>query len=467
MPRRKNISHEPVETYIPIGLPQIESLIIESDIVADRVRLLLHQVFLRHTMKRNSDDEQNDFEQSHWVYLHSKLLKVIATKRYKRYIKFLEDNDILEIKRNSTGGKSYHNGKYSQQYRLNDQLLQKNGSPFSFRIELVRDHKCLRTVEKISEYFSKTSEPGAGKLPLEPIHVSLNEMVNMVYFADEDALDFIKYSPALSDRDRDRQFILYRSVTNGHMQPTVDKFGQRFHHRLSNLKRELRSYIGFRGYENRALVELDFANSQPYFLSCVTGTVVRKLLPEFEPVLPLISDITICSNFRFFSKLCTEGVYEYWMRETGTTDRNKAKEDIMKVMFGRRRPTKNAESKQLHKAFKNLFPSVYKLLQKIKSVDERKLPFIREIYLDDYGIYRGNEAMHLNMSCMMQRLEARMVLKTISPKLIAEGLVPFITIHDSFITLAEHEQAARKIIEAEFRTLDLVPPSIKTKSLVR
>ena len=92
---------------------------------------------------------------------------------------------------------------------------------------------------------------------------------------------------------------------------------------------------------------------------------------------------------------------------------------------------------------------------------EEKLPFITKTFLNRYGFFEGEKSYHKALACMMQRMESRIMLLRIAPKLIEAGLTPFVTVHDSFILPAHFAKKAEEIITNEFKILGVNHPQIK------
>src|ERR1041385_4151772 len=92
---------------IPANLPTIENLLAGEDLKPDKLRAILHQIFLawlnnkrieKINKRRNANKLQSYFPVS------SEILKEIAGKRYSDYVRFLERAGIIRIHRNNEGG---------------------------------------------------------------------------------------------------------------------------------------------------------------------------------------------------------------------------------------------------------------------------------------------------------------------------------------------------------------------------
>ncbi|MGP8217083.1 MAG: hypothetical protein ACLQQ4_16055 [Bacteroidia bacterium] len=468
---RPEIKHNPVMAYVPVSFPNIDELVKGTGLSADRMRCFCHQLFMQR-LKDSSNDRitKTDKYKEGWVSLSSDKLKKLNAS-YKKYVDLLELKGELFVRRNPhTGKPKYARNGSSAQYKIDEKYLHKEGSIRHYRKEYITDHTTLSAIKKVKES-NRTEPPDRKHVPLEAIHEKLFDMVSMVRFDIVKAESFltkvsqgeIKVRQTKSGIERNYKdlLLLLDAINEGAiMRCNVDKYGQRLHTSVSNLWKDLRPFMYFKGLEHKQLVVLDFANSQPYFSSiAINANLIVEILPEFAACVPKIEAFTKKPDFKRFADLCARGkIYEHWKSIRRLKDRDAAKQEIFLLMFG-----KNSSHYPAKAIFKQFFPSVFKCFAEIKSLTELDLPFIKDVYMTQTGTFEGRKSLHKNLSCMMQRMESRIVLCRIAPKLITEGLVPFVTVHDSFIIPAEYEQKARAIINAEFNSLGVTPPTIKTE----
>ena len=473
MPRPK-IKYNPAIAYIPIVFLIIDELVKGTGLVADKIRCFYHQLFMQRLNDSKSDKVIKTAKyKGGWVSLSSVLLMHLLTPEYKKYLDFLEENGLLIVRRNpDTGNLIYSRNGSNAQYKIPEKFLRKQGSIRHYRKEIITDHTTLKAIRKVKESF-RMKAIGGKNLLLEPIHKKLIDMVNQVRFDIPNAENFLskvasgemKVRETKSGIDRNYSDILLRleAINDGQFKICkVDKFGNRLHTSASNLWKELRPFMYFKGLEHKRLVVLDFANSQPYFSSiAINPKLIAEILPEFAVCVPLVEPLKQKPDFKRFAELCAKGkIYEHWQSIRKLKDRAVAKEEIFQLMFGTNKLWKGSPKS----IFKQYFPSVYQCFATIKSHTEIQLPFIKDVFLTKTGIF-DRKAYYKNLSCMMQRMESRIVLGRIAPKLLAEGIIPFVTVHDSFIILAEHEKKVREIINAEIELLEVTPPVIKTEIL--
>ena len=460
---------EPLSVSIPNGFNPLENDLLPNGLVMDRLKLILHQLYLLKVMSLVSD---NDIAGGGWVSLHSKILKLAGTKHYVKYISWLLSNNIIELKKNYNGTKKYSVKNRSQEFRFSSDVLKSiNGT--LFHVEKITDFKTVKAGNRLKKYFAERPIKNS-RNELTSIHHQLIRMTESVKFRLElfeemrYADDFLKSVSADKTKLLDEFQELLKAINQGNVKfATVDEFGERLHTPLTNLWSGLRKFMYFNDFPNDDLVALDFANSQPYF-SSVCGSVkfVKEILPEFKSCIPVIQKANDSEDFKAFASLCSEGsIYDFWAAARGIV-REKAKNELMaQVMFGKPKST-HAIIRNTRKIFGSHFPSVLKMFDQIKTMNDDTLPFVKALYLDEQKKFTGRKHFYKNLACMMQRAESRLVIGKIAPALIATGLVPFITVHDSFIVRNCHEESARKVIQAEFEKLNIQPPKVKATELI-
>ena len=473
MARWKRENLEPVYTYLPVNMPAVSELIKGTDLNPDRLRVVLHSLFLvRMLMVAVRNDDNRTRFRSGLVSLSSQMLRRIATNDYKRYLDLLKDKEIIYEEQQPTGGKSYLAGKFSARFRLNPKYLGLEIGKPSFRKELVTDYKTLKASYREKTRYQMGPDIAGKSANLKPIHEALLRMMDEVWLDLDGLCDYVKAKATAQITQDEMDYLLempdyFMALNDGLISwGKVDSYGERLHTPFTNLKKELRKFIHFKDEPLQPLMCLDISNSQPYFASiCGNKKIITELLPEFSTCLQFVEQAQHEKDCKMFADLCSSGkIYEFWMAKRHIT-RDEAKNEILKTVMYERNNIRYAKGKAIRLAFKKIFPSVYDLFYSIKQLNEDALPFIRELYVDTKGKFMGKAALHKNLSCMMQRVESRMILNRISTRLIEAG-VKFLTVHDSFIVNPKQEQVVRNIIESEFRMLGVVPPKLKSTLLV-
>jgi len=476
MPRKKVLKFKPVNALIPISLGNLDEMFKGSGLDTDRMRAILHQCYASKLLETaNPQKHDTAMYQDGWFPLRARFLDIIYPKKYVKYLEWLENNGILFPNRNEQGGKSYSQNRHCTYYRFNPQLLSKPLTNRHYRKELITSQRTLKSISILIGKGRECLQINRNRTPLEYIHHQLLQMLKQINFDVDRAEEFItkvKSGEVIVRETKNKKprpygdYLELMIAINESRAPLsiVDLFGERLYTPITNLWKELRQFVYFKDNPNERLVELDIANSQPYFSSiCLQPDVMEKLLPEFAHCIPLLRNYSNNENLLLYQKLNRNGqIYEHWMNAR-KMDRNTAKLDFLaNVMFSRVKPRK-PETKEARKIFKHHFPVVDYLFGYIKKLSEKELPFIVTTYTDKHGRFQGRKSYFKNLSCAMQRAESRLFIKRICPALIQNGIPRFLTIHDSILVEPAYAEKALERMKNEFVKLGVEPPLIRMK----
>ncbi len=228
----------------------------------------------------------------------------------------------------------------------------------------------------------------------------------------------------------------------------IDENVGRFHSNLTNLKKELRNYITYKGQK---LVNVDIKNSQPLFSTLLLqkefyrpGTLYNiTSIPSYNYLLSnshhSYSSLTIMiveslekaesqDITKYIEMVGSGNFYEHMfdlMYPDQPFDKAKAKTMMFMIFFSRNNymGQPGAEPK---KRFKKLFPHTYEIFRLLKLCD------------------------YTALSRILQRIESDIIIQNVIPRISSErpGL-PFFTIHDSVVTTVGNEDYVADIIQQE------------------
>jgi hypothetical protein len=375
--------------------------------------------------------------------------------------------------------KKYLAGSYSQLYRIVNKYLHKSDSPHHFRKELVTTRSILKSIKKVKDEARAYKNETINRLMshsekiilsyLDMFYIDLNGLRTYAQqmLSGEIAMIISKKGRVIDPGDL---LLIADGINNFNLNwKKRDAFGERIHTPFTNLFKELRLFIRIVGVDDE-LVTLDLSNSQPYFSSiAIHPNVIREVIPEFSPCIPLLSHLPQKEDFINYSSLCARGeLYLYWGRLRGFSGDDKSvresgKSEMFTLLFRSNREPKKQIVKDAVDLFKEHFPSVHAAFREIKNLNEKPLPFISS--LKSFRNKRGKIALYYkNLSCMMQRIESRIILDRVAPELIKAGITPFVTVHDSFMLPVKYQEQAKEIIEKVFTDLGVNPPNVKRES---
>ncbi|MBL1232581.1 MAG: hypothetical protein COA31_007670 [Flavobacteriales bacterium] len=458
---------------LPVQVGNIDSLVEETKLCPDRIKVLLHQIYSLWIFDELNDKKRDSYyHKEGWVNLSGERLMSLLTNQYTQYDKFLEDNRIIEIKRNHNGTKSYVSGERCTPYRINPRLLKpKNGR--RFKHERITDYKTLKAIQKDQVRFEKEqySDEFDTIIPFCSIHNKMEKMLSSFYFDTDELSKFITKvgTGQITLKRKSIRGIIDAEMTahlindNSMHKPIVCAFGERFHSVFSRLPREYRYFMRIKNV-NEPLCSVDISNCQPYLVALIVNypDVVRQILPDFSTIIDKISQLKLSKAIQYMD-LCAKGeIYEFWLENRHTLqDRDDAKEEFIKRILFDSEQYQKKKYKLARETFKTLFADVAEAVSTMKTTDENEFPLMKELFSDKKGRFSGKKCYHKLISCMCQRLESRLITGLIVPALIKQDVGPFLTIHDSVILPESKYLLAKKIIEDCFKRLGVKPPTVK------
>ncbi|HKC69034.1 MAG TPA: hypothetical protein VKG26_12440 [Bacteroidia bacterium] len=463
--------------YIPINFPNIDELVRGTKLKPDKVRVLLHQMYLSRLSQSGYTGKQknnilNYIFNEGYVSLHCSVLRSLLTSYYKNYMDFLIEKKLLRTRESSSSNKAYTTNFASIHYKLAPELFHVKEAFRHFRKETITDKCTIKAIKKTSDDFKLHGSRNAKSIQMESIHGALYSMEQSIRFNIQSAEGWIKnhlatlsYDNAYSEEQMEKlsdnminQLELINSINEGvSFSCKIDQFGERLYTPLKRVARYMRQFMYFENNPETELACLDISNSQLYFSTLlVNKDIIETIIPEFLPITKITEKYGSQLDFKRYTEACINGtIYDEWIRIANHTDRNAAKKELIQILF-----CKNNAKMPSIKIFRNSFPSVAKFFREIKALKEDTLPFITKTYLDKKGSFKP-DSYHCNLSCATQRLESRIFIKRIGQSLLDKGIEPFFTIHDSVYYPKHLTEKVQKIIEDEFHLLGLAYPKLK------
>jgi hypothetical protein len=326
---------------------------------------IVHNLILKYYFKR-----ENLFN------LNATILKEKYGHLYNFYIKYLLDNNILELKKN------YLKGKNSRVYSLcNDILTDKIGRYRNSDKTLLKKY-VNRYYQFEIDNNDLISPDIKDKLILDLYSVKI-EYEKSIFFLtslkDED----------ISIYNRNRYSV--DSINENHIFYHFDHFG-RMHSNYTILKTFLRKNCLLIGGEETC--EIDIKNSQPLFLSKLIKDIESRWVNKDE--LDLFTILVRNGNY-----------YQYLIDNLGLKDKSEAKEMTYKVFFG-----KNHQNSKWDNMFKDLFPTIHHFIK---------------LYKREHNDYKV-------LAYTLQRMESKLIFEDIIRTImIINPDIKIVTVHDSII----------------------------------
>lgn len=236
---------------------------------------------------------------------------------------------------------------------------------------------------------------------------------------DESAYEFTEQHTFASPGEFDYYMRSAEFVRLGQWFFTYDKRTGRVFNNVTSLPKELRPYLRLDG---KSLVELDVVNCQPFLLLDLYSD---------EPERERFAEI-VCGG-KFYESLDNKLAVPF-----GESGRQELKKAVFsQILFDKIRPT----STKLYLAFRQLFPSLDVKIIEMKAGNHNRL------------------ALHL------QKLEAELIIGGVVRQIALVAKFPVLTIHDSILTLPEHQAEVRELLETVFFERFGCVPELREKEL--
>ncbi len=398
-----------------------------------------------------------------YVPLNAEILKK-RVREYNKYLQYLLNTGVLE-KRNDS---KYLANKFSSGYRFTTRYLTD-----SKRVALahftLRKAICNNFNDEEDDYID-TSER-----PLEYLEKWWNDNLQFDY---EGALQYLNELSEI-ERKNGKQHYLRKYFAR---KLVIDKFrakdyilhqdnkAGRVHTLLTQLKSELRPFIKYTG---KNLVSIDIRNSQPYLALAllnpnafiknnlhntlqlynnrvdINSSIMLALSDEnFEIKVDLqqyISLVTTGNFYENFGKLLVEKGIETERDEVKL--RKITKEIMFASMFGHNNEKCEVKDKNTGK---------------IRYIPNRGMILFRETFPTVHQIFKTIKmGKHNTLACMLQNLEAELVLHT-ACKIISEEKpnVPLYTLHDSIVTTEENAKYVQRVLSEVLLNAIGIAPTI-------
>lgn len=295
-----------------------------------------HALYILHTLKIKQSFKR---ESLNGFYLLNKTIleSIISKAKRIEIIRFLVDIELIEVNNNYLfKTKNSTNKPYSKGYRLTNKA---NSSAWIKHI--VKDRLLVYKLDKWEQRIHIESKK---KIAQKKGGYQISH-----YWLSALKIDFensMEYITQFEPKKYDAYKYQIESIKNKKQFAVIDDNG-RFHHNLTNLKKELRTFLSI---DNQSLIGLDIVNSQATFL----GLWLRDKGLSIDEV----------NNYL---RLCSNGsIYEYINgsdfedKESRTTFKKKL---FASVFFGK---VRNMDTSVAIK-FKDKFPGITQTIKDLKN----------------------------------------------------------------------------------------------------
>ncbi len=378
-----------------------------------------------------------------YVKINQSLLKSILSKKYDFVIGFLLTNNIIERNEDT----KYVPGVFSYGYKLtklynnsllksiqlnihNDKLLFNNLNTKQNKIDTQEDIIINSNLKKIKIDRKKAIELLKKKIGKNKYN-KLNKINNNIDNTLSGNFNS-KESKSIDGYETYKYWISnIISIENEDFFNSYGKNNNRLYTNITSLPKELRGAIYVEGHEDEKLAEIDISNSQPFLFTSFLRDYYY-IDDMFVPEAPkdVLQYIKLTSDGKF---------YEFLMNKWNVKNRETFKKEFFGSVFYCR--LNSNKINEWSKKFNILFPNIMYMIKKYK------------------------EKSFKNLSIQLQRLEADIILNSISARLTDE--IPgiwFSTIHDSIVCLEEYKDYVEDVMWHEFKKRNMFP-TLKNKMI--
>lgn len=394
--------------------------------------------------------EYTDLEESFgYVNINAQTLQKVF-RNYKKVIVYLLKHGVV-----ATDNKVIR-GKKSKGYSIHDNYLkigfieiEATSGAFKTKVRSQREKIKAREKATVAEYYylTKWFNP-----QLKIDEVKAREVLDKVFPLKVDTEGIkgkINYSRSSG---RYKALLSINKLKKADFDLKIDDNIGRFHSNLTNMKKELRACITYKGEQ---LVNLDIKNSQPFFSTFLLREnfyneeteinifKIKKIeevvkdnkawLKEIDVLIIYImlvisSETQSGSGFSKYEQMVWDGtIYEdlmslFALKIKGLT-RDTMKVEVLRILFSDNRGVKTMPAKKL---FQSTFPDVYEVFAALK---------------------RQNNVI---LSHILQRIESTIIIEKAARRIGEEqpGL-PIFTIHDSIVCTVGNEDYVESVIKSE------------------
>ncbi|WP_210517118.1 hypothetical protein [Hymenobacter terricola] len=411
-----------------------------------------------------------------YIQVHSDIIRCIFRDEYKQILKDLADTEYIQI----YDGHSDVLG-ICISYRIHPKRIDLS-APFAFVEEEYNKYfaRKLNTLKTLNLGERKSRRPTAKQeianavanyesvINTGYLHV-MEQTQNLMLVPDADALAYVvKEYARLGNCNPPETYFNY--FNNSPLKRVgIDKFGNRLQSVVTNMAKVIRRCLRFKTSPLIRNREIDIVNSQPFYLSSVTGDLIRQFVPDASEAIPVYERYENDSNFLEFKELAREGtIYERlqadYEKQYGAIcdgdDKEKrdfTKKLTMSALFGDYDLKDSTvieeltnelviKKMQFFLIFKEQFQSIYELFKEIKS------------FRWNCTVNRDGERKQYANNCLVaQRLESGVMFKHIVQAVIDHDITEVITIHDCLLVREDQYDIVKAISDSEFQNLNLNP----------
>ncbi len=452
-----------------------------------------------------------------YTQIHRDDLFTLFNNKYRQVLDLLLANDLLQVYEvDELTGQMWQKGVYSKtegvarSYRIPSPL--RAPDKLFVRAPITASKVIMNTIDRLNNV---TQAPTV--LADFYRHAVKQNIQKLVLLDDATTRNLIKvrferlglmYSEHVVDA------IITKFNESAVLKETICEFAGRLHPNKLREPKAMRSRMRFEDCLDQPLVEIDLVSSQPWFLSIVSPSLIKKFAPECADAIPFFKQVEHMDDVVLFKQKCGsaepgQGIYDFLAQIWNTKyndsfTRDQAKAICYRAFFSdyakkesssieqraqvvdyyqqrlasaQRKHSANAalgtkeEQKvavaALKRAESRLKKAGSKLFtQKCYELFKEEFPGMHQLFTNikelKWDFPRGQKLgvkvkYYANNALLAQRIEAQIVFGVVVKALLEAGVSYCFTIHDAFVVRQRDEVRARKVIKQAFASIGLKP----------
>lgn len=384
---------------------------------------------------------QIQYKNKEYFSLNRAFLRSVTTSNIDRYIKILNDGEFI------ISDNIYTKGVKSFMYKLNPKFI-KGLSKIEIDSGCNIGRRIIKRLYQRKAHYDRL-EPHLSLMKDEFMKMELDyQQANKWVEINANSSQELSYLTSVNHIEDKRFRYFKRNKTNGRLDTN-----------LTNLKSNIRQFI------KGDYVSIDLKNSQPFLL----GVLIDNIIHNRDTLCCYLHDTKLNKTFgikgiqkillfhqnqeksemvkfrTFYNSVLNGTLYDEFINcHSENLSRKEAKKIMFEVLFSRNKFYRGYKKiipyESDKRAFASAYPFVGEVVKNLKTKDHRTLPIF------------------------LQRLESYLFIDCISKELVNIGIIP-LTIHDSVIVKAEHQEKTIEIINRVFIEQLGVKPLFHVKNL--
>lgn len=401
----------------------------------DKYYWFINHIYLNSIL--NKKYSKGDFIPMHNDYMRD---EVLGCRYLKDILRILPKHNIIESDRTWKRGKKSIGYRLTSEYQVTHRsILSENDTTFIQKLKNW-DAKLISQMDDITKYTYK-------QLQNIGIHRQAAEQWIWNWYEENVRIFSPEYEKKLDEQNRKnielgRPEITYNQMLNDMKEsylyqircvdeylwlPKRGKKSKRIYTYLTNLKKELRSFLYLKDTPNTQLVTLDCSNSQPFTLV----KILREYFPDGFMPKDVLRYIDLVSEGNLYHKICEE------LKITEQKEKGSFKIVLFKkILYCANEHSLNGRES---KKFQEMFPTVFQIIMQEKKQD------------------------YTSLSIRMQRIETSCIVDGVLTDLMAKygDKVFFTSIHDSIVCEQQYEEEVKNLMLKWYKRVVGMTPHIK------